>query len=86
MLLLDNSAWARLSSRSLPDERRVKIADPWCAALRADQPASSRTGPQLQQVSEDLVVIERGEVAVFPRVRIDSAVEDAALRAQHELV
>jgi hypothetical protein len=27
MLLLDNSAWARLSSRSLPDERRVEIAD-----------------------------------------------------------
>jgi hypothetical protein len=27
MLLLDNSAWARPSSRSLPDERRVEIAD-----------------------------------------------------------
>jgi predicted nucleic acid-binding protein len=84
VLLLDNSAWARLSSASLPDTRRDEIAElvergavAVCAPFLLEAGWSARTAAHHDQILADLLQL--------PRVTIDGAVEDAALSAQHEL-
>lgn len=84
MLLLDNSAWARLSSPSLPDTRRDEIAElieqgriAVCAPFLLEAGWSARSAAHHDHLLADLLQL--------PRVMIDSDVEDAALAAQHAL-
>lgn len=84
LLLLDNSAWARLASPSLPDARRAEIAEliehghvAVCAPFLLEAGWSARSTAHHDQLLADLLQL--------PRVTIDSEVEDAALGAQHEL-
>jgi predicted nucleic acid-binding protein len=84
MLMLDNSAWARLPSRSLPDVRRAEIAEliecgqvAVCAPFLLEAGWSARSAAHHDELFADLLKL--------PRVIIDSQVEDAALAAQHEL-
>lgn len=84
MLMLDNSAWARLSSRSLPDARRAEIAGliedgqiAVCAPFLLEAGWSSRTAAHHDQLLADLLRL--------PRVTIDRQVEDAAISAQRAL-
>ena len=84
MLLLDNSAWARLSSPSLTDARRAEIAElveqgelAVCAPFLLEAGWSARGATHHDELLADLLQL--------PRVTIDSDVEDAALTAQSEL-
>lgn len=84
MLLLDNSAWARLSSPSLAAARRAEIAEliergdvAVCAPFLLEAGWSARTAAHHDQLLADLLEL--------PRVMIDSHVEDAALVAQRDL-
>ena len=84
MLVLDNSAWARLSSRSLPDARRAEIAGliedgqvAVCAPFLLEAGWSLRSAAHHDQLLADLLRL--------PRVVIDSQVEDAAISAQRAL-
>ncbi len=84
MLLLDNSAWARLSSPSLAAARRAEIAElieggdvAVCAPFLLEAGWSARTAAHHDQLLADLLQL--------PRVMIDSHVEDAALVAQRDL-
>ena len=84
MLLLDNSAWARLSTPSLPDARRAEIAEliergevAVCTPFLLEAGWSARSAAHHDEILADLLQL--------PRVMIDAAVEDAALSAQHEL-
>lgn len=84
MLLLDNSAWARLGSDRLAHERAVIVAG-WlerlelatCLPFLLEAGYSARTGPGHRTMMSDL---ER-----LPRVEIDRGVERLALDAQREL-
>lgn len=84
MLLLDNSAWARLSSPALTDGRRREIA----ALIRAAQAAvslpflveagySARAGADRKRMMAGL--------SRLPRLEIDAEVEALALRTQSTL-
>ncbi len=84
MLLLDNSAWARLSSPALPDARRSEIAAlveqggvAVCAPFLLEAGWSARSATHHDELLGDLLQL--------PRMTIDSDVEDAALAAQSEL-
>jgi predicted nucleic acid-binding protein len=84
VLLLDNSAWARLSSPGLEPERAEIVAG-WmeqqqlatCLPFLLEAGYSARSGAERQAMISDL---ER-----LARVRIDRDVERAALHAQREL-
>jgi predicted nucleic acid-binding protein len=84
MLLLDNSAWARLGSDRLERARAETVAD-WiadeqlatCLPFLLEAGYSARSGSGRAAMMADL---ER-----LPRVRIDGDIEQAALGAQREL-
>ncbi|HEY2653041.1 MAG TPA: PIN domain-containing protein [Solirubrobacteraceae bacterium] len=84
MLLLDNSAWARLSSPPLADARRIEIAD----LVRSSQVAvslpflleagySALSGPDHRRMMAGL--------SKLPRFEIDAEAETLALRVQSTL-
>jgi predicted nucleic acid-binding protein len=84
VLLLDNSAWARLGSPALADERRAEVAElvehgevAVCAPFLLEAGWSARTAAHHDELLADLLQL--------PRVPIDSDVESAALAAQSEL-
>lgn len=84
MLLLDNSAWARLPSPSLSDARRAEIAGmiehgqvAVCTPFLLEAGWSARTAGHHDHLLADLLQL--------PRVMIDRQIEDAALIAQLEL-
>lgn len=84
MLLLDNSAWARLDLASLAQERRAEIAGlieageiAVCTPFLLETGWSARSGADHERLLADLLSL--------PRLRIDAGVEDAALDAQREL-
>ncbi len=84
MLLIDNSAWARLSSTRLDPARAETIAT-WmgelqlatCLPFLLEAGYSARSGSDRSAMMADL--------SVLPRVEIDAEVEAAALGAQREL-
>lgn len=83
-LLLDNSAWARLASPSLPQTRADEIAG-WleegrlsvCLPFLLEAGYSARNGPDHAALIGDLLAL--------PRVQIDDQVEERALDAQAQL-
>lgn len=84
MLLIDNSAWARLASGRLDPDRAERVAA-WigdlqlatCLPFLLEAGYSARSGHERSAMMADL---ER-----LPRVEIDKEVEAAALHAQCEL-
>jgi predicted nucleic acid-binding protein len=84
MLLLDNSAWARLNSRELPERRREFVAERLEAAqLAVCLPFLLEAGYSARSALDHVAMLAR--LVALPRVRIDAKIEDSALRAQHEL-
>ncbi len=84
MLLLDNSAWARLNSPRLEAGRREQIA----ADLEAGELAVCvsfllEAGYSAQSAVGHADMLER--LTALPWVRVDAAIEASALRAQAEL-
>ncbi len=84
MLLLDNSAWARLDLAALAQDRRAQIASMFedgeiavCAPFLLEAGWSARGAADHAELLADLLQL--------PRLRIDAQVEDAALDAQREL-
>jgi predicted nucleic acid-binding protein len=84
MLLLDNSAWARLASPRLSEERRGEIADLIRAAEAAvslpfllEAGYSARSGEDHRQMMRGL--------SRLPRLEIDAGTEALALRVQSTL-
>ncbi len=84
MLLIDNSAWARLTSQRL-DAARAETVATWMAELQLatclpfllEARYSARSGSERSAMMADL--------AELPRVAIDKNIEVAALDAQREL-
>ena len=84
MLLLDNSAWARLSSQRLAQERVQQIAA-WmaerelatCLPFLLEAGYSARSGTARAEMMSNLTRL--------PRVELDKEIESAALEAQREL-
>lgn len=84
MLLLDNSAWSRLLSGGVPQERREIVAR-WndeqrlavCLPFLLEAGYSARSGPDHRKL---LLRLEQ-----LPRLPVDEAVERVAVDAQHEL-
>jgi predicted nucleic acid-binding protein len=84
VLLLDNSAWARLSSGQLDAGRAEAIAE-WmseqqlatCLPFLLEAGYSARSGPERAAMVSDLMRL--------PRVGIDRDVEALSLQAQREL-
>lgn len=84
MLLLDNSAWARLASQRLEGERVETVAG-WmskqqlatCLPFLLEAGYSARSGAERTAMMFDL--------ARLPRIEIDREVADIALQAQREL-
>jgi predicted nucleic acid-binding protein len=84
VLLLDNSAWARLGSERLAHERAVIVAG-WlerlelatCLPFLLEAGYSARSGPDHRAMMSDLEWL--------PRVEIDRSVEGLTLRTQREL-
>ncbi len=84
MLLLDNSAWARLELKSLAADRRAEIASmiengelAVCTPFLLEAGWSARNAAHHERLLADLLAL--------PRLRIDDRVEDAAVDAQREL-
>ena len=84
MLLLDNSAWARLESPTLAEHRRAEIANliesgeiAVCTPFLLEAGWSARSARHHDELLADLLQL--------PRLRIDADVEDAALEAQSQL-
>lgn len=84
MLLIDNSAWARLASDRL-DSTRADTVAAWmgdlqlatCLPFLLEAGYSARSGRERSAMLDDL--------AKLPRVEIDKDIEAAALDAQREL-
>ncbi len=84
MLLIDNSAWARLSSARL-DPVRAETVAAWmgdlqlatCLPFLLEAGYSARSGSDRAAMMADL--------AALPRVEIDTEIEAVALGAQREL-
>jgi hypothetical protein len=84
LLLLDNSAWARLELPALPDERRAEVATmiehgeiAVCSPFLLEAGWSARSAEHHDQPLADLLHL--------PRLWINAEVEDAALDAQRDL-
>jgi predicted nucleic acid-binding protein len=84
VLLLDNSAWGRFDSASLPPARREQIAEMMkngtiavCVPFLLEAGWYARNRSHHAELFADLLRL--------PRLRINEAVEDAALEAQREL-
>jgi predicted nucleic acid-binding protein len=84
VLLLDNSAWARLASQRLEGDRAEKVVE-WmsrqqlatCLPFLLEAAYSARSGAERTAMMSDL--------ARLPRVEIDREVEAMAMQAQREL-
>lgn len=84
MLLLDNSAWARLASAALPSTRRDEIAEmarrgdlAVCTPFLLEAGWSARSADDHHDLLAGLLAL--------PHLRMDDRVEDAALGAQQDL-
>jgi predicted nucleic acid-binding protein len=84
VLLIDNSAWARLAVEGLDRSRAERVAE-WmgdlqlatCLPFLLEAGYSARSGGERSAMMADL--------AKLPRVEIDAEVEAAALEAQRDL-
>jgi predicted nucleic acid-binding protein len=84
VLLIDDSAWARLASERL-DATRAEMVATWmgelqlatCLPFMLEAGYSARSGSERSAMMADLEKL--------PRVEIDKAIEAAALDAQREL-
>lgn len=84
MLLLDNSAWARLALPTLPDDRRDEIATmiengdvAICAPFLLEAGWSARNAADHNELLADLLQL--------PYLAIDAGIEEVALSAQSDL-
>lgn len=85
MLLLDNSAWARVVAGGLPTDRAEAVAG-WleqrqlaiCLPFLLEAGYSARTNADYQKMMDEFDLL-------FPRVEIAAAMEDRALLTQREL-
>ncbi|HSZ70439.1 MAG TPA: PIN domain-containing protein [Solirubrobacteraceae bacterium] len=84
MLLLDNSAWARLLAGVVPRERARAIAA-WMEGgeLAVSLPFLLEAGYSARSAADRKALMAR--FAELPRIAIDGEVERAALQAQREL-
>jgi predicted nucleic acid-binding protein len=84
VLLIDNSAWARLSSSRL-DASRAETVAAWMIELQlaACLPFLLEAGYSARSGSERAVMM--ADLAVLPRVEVDAEIEAVALDAQREL-
>ena len=83
-LLLDNSAWARIASEAIPDQRATQIA----AAFEAGQvgvclPFLLEAGYSARSANDHEALLD--DLLALPLLRIDEVVERRALAAQREL-
>lgn len=84
MLLLDNSAWARLANPRLPTERVEEVAE-WievaelaaCLPFVLEAGYSARSVPDHERVIADLLML--------PWIEVTPAVSRLAIQAQREL-
>lgn len=84
MLLLDNSAWARLELPAVPEDRRTQIASmiehgeiAVCTPFLLEAGWSTHSGADHEELLAGLLAL--------PRLSVDAEVQDAALGAQREL-
>jgi predicted nucleic acid-binding protein len=85
VLLLDNSAWARVVAGGLPTDRAEAVAD-WleqrqlaiCLPFLLEAGYSARASADYQEMMDEFDLL-------FPRVEIAVAMEDRALLTQREL-
>ena len=85
MLLLDNSAWARVVAGGLPADRSEAVAD-WleqrqlaiCLPFLLEAGYSARASADYQEMMDEFDLL-------FPRIEIAAAMEDRALLTQREL-
>lgn len=84
MLLLDHSAWSRLISDSVPEDREEVVLD-WIGEGRLGTclPFLLEAGYSAQTADDHRITVARLER--LPRIPIDEEIEDSARRAQHEL-
>jgi predicted nucleic acid-binding protein len=84
VLLLDNSAWARLLGGVVSDERAKKIAE-WMGRgeLAVCLPFLLEAGYSARSAADRQALMAR--FAELPRIAIDNEVERIALQAQREL-
>ena len=84
MLLLDNSAWARLISGKVPQEQRETVAG-WLEEKRLAVclPFLLEAGYSARSAADHGKLLRRLEQ--MPRLPVDEAVERIALDAQYEL-
>jgi len=84
VLLLDNSAWARIVKGVLDDQRTETIAS-WIEQreLATSLPFLLEAGYSAQSASDHQALV--GELDLFPRVYITPEAERQALQAQREL-
>ena len=83
MLLLDNSAWARVESTSLSEHRRGEIADMIEAGeIAVCTPFLLESGWSARTTAHDEVL---PDLRQLPHLTIDADVEEAALAAQRDL-
>lgn len=83
-LLIDNSAWVRLSHPAVPDERAAEVAD----AIEAGRIATClpfllEAGYSARSARDQEAVL--AELAVLPHLQIDEQVEHLAVDAQRQL-
>jgi predicted nucleic acid-binding protein len=84
MLLVDNSAWARLNSRKLDSARRQQIAE----LLESGQalvclPFLLEAGYSARSAADHAAMMAR--LVALPMVHVTRQIQEAALRAQREL-
>jgi predicted nucleic acid-binding protein len=84
LLLFDHSAWSRLISDSVPEDRQEAVLD-WIeeGQLGTCLPFLLEAGYSAQTTEDHRITMARLER--LPHVPIDEEVEDSAQRAQHEL-
>ncbi|MGA9315668.1 MAG: PIN domain-containing protein [Solirubrobacteraceae bacterium] len=85
MLLLDNSAWARIVNGSLDEERAATIAS-WTEQreLATCLPFLLEAGYSAQSAAGNRTMM--ADFALLPHIPITPAVEEVARQAQRELV
>jgi hypothetical protein len=85
VLLLDNSAWSRVVTGGLPDDRAEAVAG-WleqrqlaiCLPFLLEAGYSARASADYQEMMDEFDLL-------FPRIEIAAMMEDQALVAQREL-
>lgn len=84
MFLFDNSAWARLNSALLPEDRREEVMA-WIEQrqLFTCMPFLLEVGYSARSAEDHRTMI--ANMRRLPHVAISAEVEEHALRAQHEL-